>query len=1139
MVLGRFIDLRYRASHANQVVYEVTARSGPNGYVDATQDVKDGIAQLASQGGGILFFGPGKFFIQETIVVPSGITIEGSGSGYVGQTLIILGNNSTLNGSGMALFSVASSVAIKDVNLMSMTAGPNYWPRTDASNIANENTTAIRIENANGVGIENVRISYFTYGIYAGSSQGVSLKSVTSVINTWALKINSTNARDWDVQNLNAVEMYSGQSGVSLEQVGNISFLQLSCASTNHDAALCIDIGQRAGDVHITEAHVEGPQQGFKISAGSTHPVYIENSAMGGVVEQQSVIYSFANRFDSTSSAGRINFVGTGMGSTLYKCGDVFTNGYPEGHVSYVPQPALADQYPGLTNIPAGCNFKISDAASNFSTGMMPFQAFNWITNNTSTISNIINVKNFGAVGDGVTDDTAAFLAALQNNAEIYWSSSTIVVPEGTYKITQTLPFHDGLSFKGEGNATISYTGSGALFQLRATANEELSKGGIGVQGLTLTGSSSATAIDMTGNGGNSTSMNFTNLHISGFGNGITAHNDNGQFDNTQPEFDSIAIRNIEFSNVGTAIETHDNNASNWNIENISITGMSAGQIGLKFNGGGNFAVRNLTCQGSGEACYYLSRHAGVYIDNMISTGNKYAFYGEWALGWTPYPVIIKNSNLRDGFYTAGRIYLVSSGNTFAYGGSNSPVGSQSTFFNSTGTDDSQNVFPGDSSTVYTCEDVFKNPSGTVSGSLVFTGLTNAATSCTYPAEPTPTPTPTPSVTPTPTPTPSVTPTPTPTPTDEPTPTPTPTPTPSVTPTPTPTPTEIPTPTPTPSPTPSPTPTPTPTPTPATPDFACSADNYKVIFVGTSSASYVVGASVFSGFNSSIDVEVVSGLPSGASATTATLTSPYYASSIVLTTTNVSAGVYNFTFGFTGGGITHYCSSSLEVISIEPTPTPTPTPSITPTPTPSITPTPTPTFVPTPTPTPTLNPTPTPTPTPTPSITPTPTPTHTPTPTPTPTSGGSGGGKTNPTPTPTPTKIAYPTPTPTPTPTQLLANNTNFMCPGNQTIFLYYKNQREAYPELAVYEAWNGKSFASVQHISQDLCNQMVGYKIVRMPEGSLVKVAGGKEIYRIEGNTARPFTSYDAYKRDAINKVTYTVSVFYLHTYPRGANIY
>ena len=48
----------------------------------------------------------------------------------------------------------------------------------------------------------------------------------------------------------------------------------------------------------------------------------------------------------------------------------------------------------------------------------------------------IINVKDFGAIGDGVTDDTAAIQTALN-----YWVANHVdlVFPSGTYRTSSTL----------------------------------------------------------------------------------------------------------------------------------------------------------------------------------------------------------------------------------------------------------------------------------------------------------------------------------------------------------------------------------------------------------------------------------------------------------------------------------------------------------------------------------------------------------------------------------------------------------------------------------------------------------------------------------------------------------------------------
>lgn len=81
-----------------------------------------------------------------------------------------------------------------------------------------------------------------------------------------------------------------------------------------------------------------------------------------------------------------------------------------------------------------------------------------------------LNVRDFGAVGDGVTDDTAAFQAALAQAAA---DCGTVFVPMGRYSIRPiTLPSHVTL----RGNASWGYSGFGyennKVFQDRPTDPE-------------------------------------------------------------------------------------------------------------------------------------------------------------------------------------------------------------------------------------------------------------------------------------------------------------------------------------------------------------------------------------------------------------------------------------------------------------------------------------------------------------------------------------------------------------------------------------------------------------------------------------------------------------------------------------------
>jgi hypothetical protein len=85
-----------------------------------------------------------------------------------------------------------------------------------------------------------------------------------------------------------------------------------------------------------------------------------------------------------------------------------------------------------------------------------------------------VSVKDFGAVGDGVTDDTAAIQAAIDYANKVYF-------PSGTYKITSevTLPSNISLSGDGMGKSLLYFykaaNPASSEFMLAARAKENIS----------------------------------------------------------------------------------------------------------------------------------------------------------------------------------------------------------------------------------------------------------------------------------------------------------------------------------------------------------------------------------------------------------------------------------------------------------------------------------------------------------------------------------------------------------------------------------------------------------------------------------------------------------------------------------------
>lgn len=110
----------------------------------------------------------------------------------------------------------------------------------------------------------------------------------------------------------------------------------------------------------------------------------------------------------------------------------------------------------------------------------------------------IVSVKDYGAIGDGVADDTTALTAAAAAVNLITLSAKPVMLlfPDGVYKSTATLEFRRPVFIVAFGNATISYSGSSAALKLgpdSIAGFDVFLQGEYTVDGLRFTGGASAT----------------------------------------------------------------------------------------------------------------------------------------------------------------------------------------------------------------------------------------------------------------------------------------------------------------------------------------------------------------------------------------------------------------------------------------------------------------------------------------------------------------------------------------------------------------------------------------------------------------------------------------------------------------------
>lgn len=267
--------------------------------------------------------------------------------------------------------------------------------------------------------------------------------------------------------------------------------------------------------------------------------------------------------------------------------------------------------------------------------------------------SDSISVKDFGAIGDGVVDDTGPINIALATGKSVYF-------PAGTYRITSTLSFAtDGQVLYGDGkdsqsiitNTTnaaplfVSSVGSGAVYKRRcglhglSFVGNTLTTGGINFRGL---------SDGITGDADKSCWMR--DIRITGVGAGWAM-----RVNSWANNFDNVEI----WSNFrGLQVETGTNSTM---FSGFYVTGCTQEALQILGTGSSN-VFDNCIFQYSGGTNYMLDIQGGLdvtftgtYLENSIApsavvgvTGNAKGiqFYGTFhnlVAGTANVPIITSN----------------------------------------------------------------------------------------------------------------------------------------------------------------------------------------------------------------------------------------------------------------------------------------------------------------------------------------------------------------------------------------------------------------------------------------------------------------------------------------------------------------
>ena len=250
--------------------------------------------------------------------------------------------------------------------------------------------------------------------------------------------------------------------------------------------------------------------------------------------------------------------------------------------------------------------------------------------NLATRMADVVNVKDFGAVGDGVTDDTAAFINAF--SSVIASGGGTIFVPDGIYSIRQKITVtcnaqqHITLTGCGRYQSTLKFGGAadlGISFISTSLSNNQLPSFEVTGIGIIASRDNVGTALsfDYANSNNIDATVNLSNIFIgqdvdnpseSGSGYGYWSR---GIYCNN--------CRNGEIQNLHFFGEM--NKAPNLTSSGITLSGEST-----------SFVISSTLILESTTGIYITGTTEGVYVHNSDIVGVYYGVYYNIASGAEP-----------------------------------------------------------------------------------------------------------------------------------------------------------------------------------------------------------------------------------------------------------------------------------------------------------------------------------------------------------------------------------------------------------------------------------------------------------------------------------------------------------------------
>lgn len=232
---------------------------------------------------------------------------------------------------------------------------------------------------------------------------------------------------------------------------------------------------------------------------------------------------------------------------------------------------------------------------------------------NPSEVLTADNVKYYGAVGDGVTDDTAAFTAAVA-------ASDCVYVPDGTYVLSSTLVIPDFTQIRGCSNVPVRVT-------LRSSANPCVQFGGIqsclANLNIQYNGGDAVTSVAIDMQGGFTNRCDF--VRTLGAAYGVVVDNTQGAHTITNSTFRAL-VQPGTFNGSGHKVSNCDFIATAAAVNCLLINSVDGSFVNVTALGEGGIATNGVVFSATGNSNIIIllstTNVTNSLVDNGI--GNKH-----------------------------------------------------------------------------------------------------------------------------------------------------------------------------------------------------------------------------------------------------------------------------------------------------------------------------------------------------------------------------------------------------------------------------------------------------------------------------------------------------------------------------------